>query len=191
MSPTLTLLLDVLLLLLLAGTIFVAVKLNARLKILKDVRKDFDQMIVRFDEASRRAELGVQSLQNAARDSGQNLQKRLDRAETLQDDLSIIIETAENIATRLERGASQASSAMGGVGGGSSSRVSPRERGPGSNYSPSEKSSTGGYDTPRRSSPMSRPAESPAPAATPDPRSRAERELLQALLKGEGGETSR
>lgn len=103
MSTPLTLLLDALLLILLTGTIVSALRLNGRLKNLRDVRQDFAQMIAQFDDATRRADNGIKALQIAARQSGESLQPQLDRAVTLRDELAIMLDSAENLAKRLER----------------------------------------------------------------------------------------
>ncbi len=111
MSTFLTLLLDGLLLVLLTGTIVSATRLNARLKALRDVRQDFAQMVAQFDDATRRADNGIKALQVAARQSGDTLQPQLDRAVQLRDELAIMLDSAENLAKRLERSTPTAATA--------------------------------------------------------------------------------
>ena len=178
MTPTLSLILNGLFLLLLAGTLFSTIKLSHHIRNMKDTRKDFEAMIRRFDESSLRAEASVQKLMNTAQGTGQALQGELNRARTLYDELSIMVEAAENLATRLERSAA-GTGAAGTATGALAAATGAAPSSPPLAAAPAP-----------RPSPMSRPAEAPAPTASTDPRSRAERELLRALLKNEGGETS-
>lgn len=152
MNPIVIILLDVLMLVLLMGTIVSAWRLQSRFNVLKDVHKDFEKLMVQFDESTKRADHGVKTLQRTAEQAGSILQTQIDRAQSLYDDLSTMTGAAENMARRLD----QASASL------SQQRSSPAQ------------------------SPAASRAESAvAEPALPDPRSRAERELLQALTKKE------
>ncbi len=155
MSQTIPLLLDGIIIVLLLGTIITASVLSSRLKILRDSRKDFQEMIAKFDQATARAEAGVKSLLANAHKAGDELQGRLDRARTLRDELSSMIESADSLARRLES---------------ASSRVSDKSK-PAASEPP--------LSTQQRNIPE------PPPVA-PDPRSKAERDLMRALGRKEG-----
>ncbi len=90
---------------LLALVLVSTLMLNSRLKYLRDSRRDFEAMVKQFDEASKRADAGIKALQQAASKSGEGLQDQLNRARTLRDELSIMIESADSLARRLESAA--------------------------------------------------------------------------------------
>lgn len=104
---TLGLILDGIMVVLLALTIISVWVLAGRLKYLRDSRKDFENMIRQFDDATKRADAGIKGLQIAASKTGEGLQSQLDHARSLRDELSIMIESADSLARRLE-GASSA-----------------------------------------------------------------------------------
>ena len=160
MSQTIPLLLDGVIIVLLLGTIITASVLSSRLRILRDSRKDFQEMIAKFDQATARAEAGVKSLLANAHKAGDELQGRLDRARTLRDELSSMIESADSLARRLE-----------------SASVNTRA---GARTSDKPAASEPPLSTQQRGIPE------PPPVAPPDPRSKAERDLLRALGRKEG-----
>lgn len=146
---TISLILDGVMVLLLAVTIISVWVLAGRLKYIRDSRTQFESMIRSFDESTKRADAGLKALQAAASKSGEGLQSQLDRARSLRDELSIMIESADSLARRLEAGS--ASSKQGAA------EAKPAEVGR---------------------------------AATPDPRSKAEMDLLRAMTgnpRREGG----
>jgi|GEM_PF-949219 len=96
------LLMDGIMVVLLVLVLISTMTLSARLKILRDSRKDFEVMVRQFDEATRRADSGIKNLQSAASKTGEGLQLQLDQARRLRDDLSSMIESAENLASRIE-----------------------------------------------------------------------------------------
>lgn len=156
MNTTIPLLLDGLIIILLVVTIFTASVLSSRLKILRDSRKDFQEMIAKFDQATARADNSVKSLLANAQRAGDDLQTRLDRARALRDELSMMIDSADSLARRLESASS-------------SSRGNERS---------AERQSASHSEPPL--SAQSRTIPEPPPLA-PDPRSKAERDLMRAL----------
>ncbi len=103
---TLGLILDGVMVVLLALTIISVWVLAGRLKYLRDSRREFEKMIQQFDEATKRADVGIKGLQQAASKTGEGLQQQLDRARSLRDELSIMIESADSLARRLEAASS-------------------------------------------------------------------------------------
>ncbi|CAA7615831.1 conserved hypothetical protein [Candidatus Terasakiella magnetica] len=95
-------LLDIVVSLLLIATIGYAVMLNSRLSALRKNRDDLAKTIVNFNEATVRAESSIPKLRKAAEDAGQGLQERVEKAQSLRDDLAFMIERADTMANRLE-----------------------------------------------------------------------------------------
>jgi hypothetical protein len=160
-------LLDLLVSVLLIATIGYAVMLNQRLTQLRKNRDDLAKIIVSFNEATVRAESSIPKLRKAAEDAGQSLQERVEKAQSLRDDLAFMIERADTMANRLENGVRSARTDLRSAPAGA--KESPRVSAPG----------------PERPSQASRAATMAAAAAAAegdiDDRSEAERELLRAL----------
>lgn len=95
-------LLDIVVSLLLVATIGYAVMLNSRLTALRKNRDDLAKIIVAFNEATARAEASIPKLRKAAEDAGGGLQDRVEKAQSLRDDLAFMIERADTMANRLE-----------------------------------------------------------------------------------------
>jgi prefoldin subunit 5 len=107
--------LDILVSLLLIATIGYAVMLNSRLSALRKNRDDLAKTIVNFNEATMRAESSIPKLKKAAEEAGHTLQERVEKAQSLRDDLAFMIERADTMANRLEnavRGARTDTKAM-------------------------------------------------------------------------------
>jgi cell division septum initiation protein DivIVA len=149
------LVLDVMVAALLAVTIVYAFVLNQRLSQLRRNRDDLAKVVASFNDATARAEAGIPKLRKAAEESGQALSERVEKAQSLRDDLAFMIERADAMADRLEEAVRTAREEV---------------RGPQSANRP----------TAARSAPTP-----PPPAASSsepeDDRSEAERELLRAL----------
>lgn len=161
-------LLDLLVSVLLIATIGYAVMLNQRLTQLRKNRDDLAKIIVSFNEATVRAESSIPKLRKAADDAGQSLQERVEKAQSLRDDLAFMIERADTMANRLENAVRSARTEVrtGPAGGKETARVTAQAE-------------------PERPSRGSRAATVAAAAAASevdvDERSEAERELLRAL----------
>ncbi|HMA49371.1 MAG TPA: DUF6468 domain-containing protein [Magnetospirillaceae bacterium] len=108
MDDKLNLLLDVIIIVLLAATIVYAVILNSRLAQLRDNRDDLARLVAAFNDATARAESGIPKLRRAAEDAGNALQERVEKAQTLRDDLAFMIERADSMAGKLENSVRQA-----------------------------------------------------------------------------------
>ncbi|NBB84030.1 MAG: hypothetical protein GVY28_11575, partial [Alphaproteobacteria bacterium] len=110
------LILDSLVVILLIATIVYAAMLNRRLAGLRDNRAELEQAVRSFGEAAGKADAGIKALKRTAEETGQRLQKDVDRGEALKDELSLLVETAELLADRLEAaaGGSRSGSARAG-----------------------------------------------------------------------------
>ncbi|MEQ8966898.1 MAG: DUF6468 domain-containing protein, partial [Azospirillaceae bacterium] len=100
------LILDGLVVVLLVATIIYAAILNRRLSSLRDNRAELERAARTFSEAAGRADAGLKALKTTAEATGGNLQKDIDRARALKDELGFLVESAEALAQRLELAAS-------------------------------------------------------------------------------------
>ncbi|MGE4281454.1 MAG: DUF6468 domain-containing protein [Magnetospirillum sp.] len=173
--------LDLLVSVLLVATIGYAVMLNQRLTQLRKNRDDLAKIIVSFNEATVRAESSIPKLRKAAEDAGQSLQERVEKAQSLRDDLAFMIERADTMANRLENAVRSARTEVKG-GAATVPPPVPRAQTGGSaaasGLSPS-------LSSPSLAAASARAATMAAAAAASemdvDDRSEAERELLRAL----------
>ncbi len=94
--------LDIVVILLLVPTIIYAVILNRRLTALRRSREELSKVVNSFNEATMRAEAGIPKLKKATTEANHTLKDRVEKAQTLRDDLAFMIERAEELAGRLE-----------------------------------------------------------------------------------------
>ncbi len=99
----LALVLDGMVILLLAATIFVAWRLSENLNAFRKGRKDLDKLIQDLSRNIEKAELSITGLKQASRDAGKDLQVLVQEARALSDELQLMTEAGDNIASRLER----------------------------------------------------------------------------------------
>jgi len=117
-----------------------------------------ERFVHEFHAPVIRAEAGVKGLRQAARDSGDDLEKLVEKATLVRDELQLILPSADQIAERLSQLASSSAALT------KAAATAPK--------AVSESQAT--------------PTPSPIPTAMPlndAPSSRAEKELLQALKK--------
>ncbi len=95
------LVLDVVVVVLLVATIGYAVVLNRRIGEMRKWKAEFDRLITTFNQATERAEAGIQSLKSVAIQRGPDLQRSLDKACSLRDDLAYLVERGDTLADRL------------------------------------------------------------------------------------------
>lgn len=153
--------LDILVSVLLVATIGYAVMLNTRLTQLRKNRDEMAKIIVSFNEATVRAESSIPKLRKAAEESGSVLQERVEKAQSLRDDLAFMIERADTMANRLENAVRSARTEV---------RTQPAASAP-----------AGRVGGPKAAQAATLTAAAQASEAEPDERSEAERELLRAL----------
>ncbi len=94
--------LNIAVILLLVPTIIYAVILNRRLSALRRSREELAKVVNSFNEATMRAEAGIPKLKKATTEANHTLKDRVEKAQTLRDDLAFMIERAEELANRLE-----------------------------------------------------------------------------------------
>ena len=152
-------LLELALLILLAATLFHAVRLERALGVLKQDRAVLEELVVGFNDSTRQAESGIERLRSAADGAGRQMARQTEMAQRLRDDLAFLADRSDRLAERLE-----------------SAVRSARMFGDGLTFAPSP----GHAALP---APMAEPAQEHAPP--PVLRSQAERELMRALRTGQ------
>jgi hypothetical protein len=100
------LILDVLLIAVVAAGIVQATRLIRQLRDLRASRAEMDRFVRDFNGAVSRAEAGIKALRAAARDSGDDLEKLVEKAVMVRDELNFIVESADGVAERLSVSAS-------------------------------------------------------------------------------------
>lgn len=101
MSPTLTLALDLLMVILLVATIVYAIILNRQIVRLRESRGEMVELVKGLNEAMAKAETGVRGMKRTAGETGESLQRTIDKAAGLRDELQFMIEAANTLADRL------------------------------------------------------------------------------------------
>jgi hypothetical protein len=94
--------LEIALVLLLAATLFHAVRLERALGMLKRDRVALQELIAGFNASTRQAEVGIQRLRSAAEGAGQQIAQRVDAAMALKDDLALLVERGDRLADRMD-----------------------------------------------------------------------------------------
>jgi uncharacterized phage infection (PIP) family protein YhgE len=101
---TLETILNLLVIALLIPTIIFAVILNRRLSALRKSRDELAKVVANFNDATLRAEAGIPKLKKATNEASMALKDRVEKAQSLRDDLAFMIERAEEMASKLETG---------------------------------------------------------------------------------------
>jgi hypothetical protein len=96
------LLLECALVLLLAVTLFHAVRLERALGVLKRDRAVLEDLVAGFNDSTRQAEAGVERLRAATEGAGRQIARQIEQAQRLRDDLAFLSERGERLAERLE-----------------------------------------------------------------------------------------
>ena len=99
---TLSLFADILITILLIATIAYAVRLSGYLKKFKESRADLENIIKDLSTHITKAEKAVSGLNETVEMSGNDLQKRMDKANAMFDELDMVVQTGDRLANRLE-----------------------------------------------------------------------------------------
>ncbi len=108
MTEWIGLFLDVVLIFVVCVGIVHAMRLIRQLRDLKAGRAEMERFVREFNGAVMRAEAGIKALRAAARESGDDLERLVDKAVMVRDELNFIVESADGVATRLSAVASGA-----------------------------------------------------------------------------------
>lgn len=101
MTAYLPLIVDGVVVVLLIATIVYAVILNRQLARLRDGRAELADYIKGLNDATANAEAAVRGLRKAAGETGEQLQRAVDKGQALRDELQFMIESGNALADRL------------------------------------------------------------------------------------------
>ncbi len=94
--------LDIIILIALGITIFYAVRLSQNLNKFRLHREEFNEFMAELSKNIETADNAVQNLKQASLATGDQLRRKVRDGQHLYDELKIMVESAENIANRLE-----------------------------------------------------------------------------------------
>lgn len=94
--------LNIILILLLAATLFHALRLERALGVLKRDRAELEELIAGFNSSTVQAEQGIDRLRQAADGTGRQIARQIEAATGLKDDLLFLSERGDRIADRLD-----------------------------------------------------------------------------------------
>jgi hypothetical protein len=100
--PGMQWLLEIVLVALLAATLFHAVRLERALGVLKRDRAVLEELVVGFNASTRQAEAGIERLRAAADGTGRQLAQQVVAGGALKDDLTLLSLRGERLADRLD-----------------------------------------------------------------------------------------
>lgn len=171
-------LLEIVLVLLLAATLFHALRLERALGVLKRDRAALEALVGEFNASTQAAEQGVERLRAAAEGAGRQISRHVEQATRLKDDLVFLTDRGERLADRLDHLVRAARGL---------DLPEPRPAAPPAEpvlaVPPPDAPEPGEFSEPPQLAPLPRPpAAAPAPEEPgPRLRSQAERDLLRAL----------
>ena len=97
------LILDGLILLLLAVSIGSFFVLNRRISTLRNAQKEMTVLVGRLNKATEQAQNGILALKAASTEAEAGLQLSIGKAKALSEELTMITEAGDNLASRLEK----------------------------------------------------------------------------------------
>jgi hypothetical protein len=103
MSPTFAIFLDLLVVGLLIATIIYAVSLNRSIAKLRDGKAELAVLLQNLAESVTHADVAISSMKSVAGEYDTSLSRQIGTARALVDELQVINETANNLASRIER----------------------------------------------------------------------------------------
>jgi len=95
-------LLELALVVLLAATLFHALRLERALGVLKRDRVALEELVSGFNSSTRAAEQGIDRLREAADGAGRQIARQIDSAAGLKDDLQFLMERGNRLADQLD-----------------------------------------------------------------------------------------
>jgi len=94
--------LDLVLIVLLAVTLFHALRLERALGVLKRDRTELESLIVGFNASTVQAEQGIDRLRQTADGTGRQIGRQIEAATQLKDDLVFLSDRGDRLADRLD-----------------------------------------------------------------------------------------
>jgi len=95
-------LLEIVLVGLLAATLYHALRLERALGVLKRDRVALEELVSSFNNSTRAAEQGIEKLRAAADGAGRQIARHIDTASGLKDDLQFLMERGNRLADQLD-----------------------------------------------------------------------------------------
>ena len=95
-------LLQIVLMIMLAATMFHALRLQRALGVLRRDRAALEELVLGFNDSTRQAENGIERLRAAADGAGRQIARHVDQARSLKNDLEFLISRGEKVADHLE-----------------------------------------------------------------------------------------
>lgn len=99
---TISLILDIFIILTLTITIVYAYKLHRQIIYLRNNKDQLGTLIEGFNSATLRAEKSIELLSKNAVNSGQNLQIHIDKSQSFRDEIMFLLDRGASLASRLE-----------------------------------------------------------------------------------------
>ncbi|MBI1273654.1 MAG: hypothetical protein GC131_06190 [Alphaproteobacteria bacterium] len=94
-------LLDITLIGLIVAGIFYAIRVERHLSGIRASRAEMERFVHDFGSTVNRAEAGIKGLKEVARDSGDDLERLIERSQTMRDELRFVVEHADKLAERI------------------------------------------------------------------------------------------
>lgn len=95
--------LDGIIILLLAGTMFFAYHLSSHLRTFRNSKNDLGNLVQTLSNNIDKAQIAIRNLDEATHNNGRELQEIIDEARNLSDELQFMTEAGNNLANRLEK----------------------------------------------------------------------------------------
>ncbi len=96
-------LLEIVLVVMLAMTLFHALRLERALGVLRRDRAALEELVSGFNSSTRAAEQGIERLRDAADGAGRQIARQTETARALKEDLQFLSDRGERLADRLEQ----------------------------------------------------------------------------------------
>ena len=106
MNSTFAIFLDLLVIALMIATIVYAVSLNRSISKLRDGKAELATLLGNLAEAVAHADVAIKGMKTVANEYDTSLSRQIGTARALVDELGVMNETANNLAARIERAAS-------------------------------------------------------------------------------------
>ncbi len=107
MPGVVSLIVDLVMILFLGVGVATGLRLMRELGVLRANQADMERIIVSFNASVSRAESGIKGLKQAARSAGDDLEPLIERATNLRDELQYLIDSADQVASRLTENATR------------------------------------------------------------------------------------
>ncbi len=102
-GPALSMVIDAVMIVLLLATVLFAARLALHLKKFNAGRKDLDRLVRDLGSQIEKAEKAIGGLRATARESGRDLQTLINQAIAISEELQLMEEAGDNMASRLEK----------------------------------------------------------------------------------------